>query len=66
VPGVLRDYDLPDLAALIAPRKLTIVAPVDAAGKPVPQAELDAAYDAAKKAYAAAGVPENLVLRAAF
>jgi cephalosporin-C deacetylase-like acetyl esterase len=32
VPGVLRDFDLPDLATLIAPRPLSISAPVDAEG----------------------------------
>jgi cephalosporin-C deacetylase-like acetyl esterase len=34
VPGVLRDFDLPDLARLIAPRPLTISAPIDAEGLP--------------------------------
>src|ERR1043166_9157628 len=33
-PGALEVYDLPDLAATIAPRPLTIRDPVDAAGKP--------------------------------
>ena len=44
VPGALRVYDLPDLAAAIAPRTITIRNPVDPAGKPVTQAELEAAW----------------------
>jgi hypothetical protein len=35
VPGVLQDYDLPELAARLAPLPLSIVAPVDAMGQPV-------------------------------
>lgn len=35
VPGALAVYDLPDLAAAIAPRKVTVRAAVDATGKPV-------------------------------
>ena len=65
VPGALALYDLPDLAALIAPRKLTIKAPVDPAGKPVTQGELDAAYAGARAAYEALGAEQNLVLQAA-
>ena len=64
IPGALKTYDLPDLAALMAPRKLTILSPVDGAGKPVPQAELDAAYSGAREAYRKAGADANLVLRA--
>lgn len=65
VPGALTTYDLPDLAVLIAPRKLTIKAPVDGAGKPVTQAALEAAYARAREAYKAAGAEANLVLQAA-
>jgi hypothetical protein len=64
VPGALASYDLPDLAALIAPRKLTIKSPVDPAGKPVSQAELEAAYVGARAAYKHAGAAQNLVLQA--
>jgi hypothetical protein len=34
VPGALRVYDLPDLAARLAPRPVHIEAPVDASGQP--------------------------------
>jgi hypothetical protein len=64
VPGVLEDYDLPDLAAALAPRKLTIRNPVDAAGKKVTSQELEAAYARARAAYKAAGAEANLVLEA--
>ncbi len=36
LPGVLASYDLPDLAAAIAPRRLTIREPLDPAGRPLP------------------------------
>ncbi len=64
VHGALKVYDLPDLAAAMAPRPLTIRNPVDPAGKPVTQAELEAAYASARAAYKAAGAEKNLVLRA--
>ncbi|HZE99075.1 MAG TPA: prolyl oligopeptidase family serine peptidase [Planctomycetota bacterium] len=65
IPGALAGYDLPDLAALMAPRKLSILSPVDGAGRPVSQADLEAAYAGAREAYKAAGASDNLVLRAA-
>jgi dienelactone hydrolase len=64
VPGVLGFYDFPDLAAALAPRPLTIRHPVDAAGKPVSQAELEEIYAPARAAYKAAGAEKNLVLEA--
>ena len=64
MPGALKVYDLPDLAALLAPRPLTIRNPVDPMGKPVSQEELEAAYAKAREAYKAAGAEKNLVLEA--
>ena len=64
VPGALAVYDLPDLAAAIAPRPLTIRNAVDAAGNPVSQAELEEVYAAARAAYRATGAEKNLVLQA--
>jgi hypothetical protein len=52
VPAALRVYDLPELAALIAPRTLTIRAAVDPVNKPVTQAVLDEAYAPCKAAFA--------------
>jgi dienelactone hydrolase len=51
VPGVLEAYDLPDLAARLAPRPLRIQTPVDAIGEPINQAEAERAYAACIKAY---------------
>ncbi len=65
IPGVLAYYDLPDLAAQMAPRKLTILSPVDGAGRPLTQAEVVEAYAKAREAYRAAGAEGNLILRAA-
>jgi cephalosporin-C deacetylase-like acetyl esterase len=64
VPGVLAWYDLPELAALVAPRPLTIRKPVDAAGNPVAQAELERVYAVCRQAYAAGKNEKNLSLDA--
>lgn len=64
VPGVLLDYDLPELAAAIAPRRLTLVATVDPAGKPVDAQTLEAAYAPCLAAYRARGVEDHLNLDA--
>ena len=61
VPGVLAAYDLPDLAARLAPIPLTIQAPVDAMGEPVSQAGLERSYAQCARAYGPGG---ELVLRA--
>jgi dienelactone hydrolase len=64
VPGALQVYDLSDLAASLAPRPLVIKDPLDAAGKPVTQAELEEAYRAARAAYKAAHAEGRLILQA--
>jgi cephalosporin-C deacetylase-like acetyl esterase len=51
VPGVLSAYDLPDLAAALAPRPLTIRGPVDGRSRPVAAEDLEGAYKAARRAY---------------
>ena len=61
VPGVLETYDLPDLAAKLAPIPLTIEAPVDAMGEPVSQAALERSCAHCAQAYGPGG---KLVLRA--
>jgi hypothetical protein len=50
---VLEAYDLPDLAARLAPRPLRISDPVDAMGLPIPKADIERAYAACIKAYGA-------------
>jgi dienelactone hydrolase len=64
VPGALARYDLPDLAASLAPRPLTIRNPVDALGRPVPQAEAERAYAKVREAYRAVHAEKNLILEA--
>jgi cephalosporin-C deacetylase-like acetyl esterase len=64
VPGVLKVYDLPDLAATLAPRPLTIRAPLDAALRPVAQADGEKAYRECRDAYGWRGVVKSFVLQA--
>ena len=45
LPGVLLHYDLPDLAAALAPRPLLVAAPRDATNRPLDPAAAAAAYD---------------------
>jgi dienelactone hydrolase len=61
VPGALESYDLPDLAARLAPRRLTIHGAVDALGNPVSQSTLEETYLRCAKAYGPGG---QLELRA--
>jgi dienelactone hydrolase len=62
VPGVLAQYDLPDLAAAIAPRPLTIRNPVDAAGKPLSKEGAEEAYKSVRAAYKAANASDKFVI----
>jgi dienelactone hydrolase len=55
IPGVLRYYDLPDLAARLEPLPISIRCAVDALGRPISQAELDAAYSSCLEAYGKGG-----------
>ena len=58
VPGVLKSYDLPDLAASLAPRPLAIRAPVDSTGEPVPLATVEQIYARCAAGYSASGALE--------
>lgn len=62
VPAALTAYDLPDLAAFMAPRKLSLVSPRDGRGDPA--ADTLVAEDTAviARAYAAKGAPANFSL----
>jgi len=51
VPGVLAEYDLPDVAATIAPRRLAVVNPTDAMRIPLDAAEAHDAYATAVECY---------------
>jgi pimeloyl-ACP methyl ester carboxylesterase len=49
LPGVLLHYDLPELAAALAPGRVLVLNPQDAMGAPLPQATAEAAYDRAAR-----------------
>jgi dienelactone hydrolase len=51
VPGALKTYDLPDLAAALAPRPLTLSKVANARGELASQSDVDAAYASARAAY---------------
>jgi dienelactone hydrolase/pimeloyl-ACP methyl ester carboxylesterase len=51
VPGALQVYDLPELAARLAPLPLKIVTPLDALGKPVSPQAMEQAYAPCTRAY---------------
>jgi hypothetical protein len=62
VPGALTAYDLPDLAASLAPRPLTIRRPADPTGQPLTRAAAEGAYRAVRAAYARADGEKHLVI----
>jgi cephalosporin-C deacetylase-like acetyl esterase len=51
VPGALMSYDLPDLAASLAPRKLLIAGSVNGAGEQAESETVRAGYEIARKMY---------------
>lgn len=53
-PGVLRHFDLPDLALAIAPRELKLRSMRDAAGKPMERGAVEQEYSAAAARYSKA------------
>jgi cephalosporin-C deacetylase-like acetyl esterase len=55
VPSVLKHYDLPQLAATLAPRPLTLRNMVDAAGRPLAVKDVEAIYRPCREAYERAG-----------
>ncbi|MCX6622983.1 MAG: acetylxylan esterase, partial [Acidobacteria bacterium] len=55
IPGVLRDFDIPQLAAAIAPRKLVISNAVDQLQRRVDATVMDAAWRFCREAYRRAG-----------
>ncbi len=62
VPGVLAAYDLPDLAASMAPRAVTILNPVNPRGQWVSPAVAQAQYAVAKAAFQSANAPSSFVI----
>ncbi len=62
IPGVLGQYDLPDLVAALAPRPVTLVNLRSPLGTPVFQRDVRTEYKYAETAYAAAGASGKLKL----
>jgi cephalosporin-C deacetylase-like acetyl esterase len=60
VPGVLESFDLPDVAALVAPRSLVLANLVDATHRRVDAALARSTYAQAMHAYGALSVENNL------
>jgi pimeloyl-ACP methyl ester carboxylesterase len=65
VPGALKVYDLPDLAAALAPRPLTLTKSTNASGEPASQADLDRAYASVRAAYDKQMAGDRLVVKGA-
>jgi len=59
LPGVLKHFDLPHVAGLIAPRKLVILDPVDHMEDEVESAAAEQAYEWTRLAYASSGAPNQ-------
>jgi len=64
VPGALTAYDLPDLAATLAPRPLLVAGAVDHYERPADLAGVRRDYDVAQKAYADADAGPALRIEA--
>ncbi len=60
VPGALSAYDLPDLAASLAPRKLLMVGTTDGNGKKTDQESIDKDLSIIKAVYQSKNVTEKL------
>ena len=55
VPGVLKDFDLPDVVAAVAPRRLLVLNPTDAVVRRLARGDAEALYAGVRKAYDDAG-----------
>ena len=60
VPGVLRNFDLPEVAALVAPRRLLLLNIVDPLHRRVDPEEVDRTYRSAAGVYRVAGAGDAL------
>ncbi|WP_435017215.1 alpha/beta hydrolase family protein [Tundrisphaera sp. TA3] len=65
VPGVLESYDLPELAAALAPRPLTIRSPIDPDGRPAARETVDAALAPVIDAFRSRDSADRLTIRVA-
>jgi cephalosporin-C deacetylase-like acetyl esterase len=63
VPGVLKFYDLPDLVATLAPRKVSIVSGADPVGHELPANAVRKEYSRAVEAYRQMGMERAIHIR---
>jgi cephalosporin-C deacetylase-like acetyl esterase len=63
VPGALKFYDLPDLVATLAPRKVSIVSGTDPLGHEAPAKAVRQEYSRAVEAYRQMGVEQAIRIR---
>jgi len=62
LPGILKEFDVPELAQVLAPRRLTLLNAVGPRGEVLSKPDLQTTFRVATEAYSRAGVSENLVL----
>jgi dienelactone hydrolase len=62
VPGALADYDLPDLPALVAPRPVLVLDPVDQMSRRMPEKSARRLYGFARATFGALGNPRGLAV----
>ncbi len=58
IPGILQDFDLPDLMPLVRPATLTVINPQNALGLPLTEAEAKQAYQYVEETYKKGGQAE--------
>ncbi|HYK91483.1 MAG TPA: acetylxylan esterase [Acidobacteriota bacterium] len=62
VGNVLTAYDLPDLAACLAPRTLALVDPVDQLQNPAGRESIEKSFDVVRRSYSALGAAGNFAI----
>jgi hypothetical protein len=62
IPGLLRNFDLPDLIGTLAPRLCTLINAVDARGDLLPILEMKIRFETAIESFSREGYPDKLQL----
>jgi hypothetical protein len=62
VPGMLKEYDLPDLAAVLAPRRLMLADAVDGTGTSNNRQEIDREMEVIRSAYRQKKATDSLLI----
>ncbi len=63
-PRLLRYADIPQVAAMVAPRPLTIEAPLDPLARPLSRGVAEEVFSFTRRVYKVAGAPYNLTIAA--